>query len=295
MRTICVLIIAFLLVIPANAETIVSNQTVGEWFYFLSVNPIYGDNIIYTWSIDNITVVNQEQGRYFWIQNWTSEGPHEVLVIVENATGASMWRKWFVNVSASSACCENPFYIVPWMNMSVERITVDISFDSRFIQVNSIKPVEEMGDILQLLSNPTMISTINNAAGSVNITITPPVIAHLDNQSVYVAKINYTLISTTRPFQTFDFKVNLYEENNPVPKVWDYYALSNVNPSYNAITDNVINMSDILQLGECFGSIDLISQKCRESNFVNGTEFDVRNIVYLVKKNLYGSSLGHRW
>jgi hypothetical protein len=219
-------------------------------------------------------------------------GLHNITVVGRNSSGGYVWNKWVVNITSNNYP-DYEIWITNWseVNYSVKMIAVNVSFDPRVISVNSVRPLEETGDIISLLFGPQMISSIDNIAGTVNITLTAPLAVFSQTlPTVYVAKINYSLIGNQpTPMQRFDFSINIMDWNNTVYQL-DYYSFTGPNPPYNAKMDNIIDIKDLLAIADCFEQDRL---DCQKRKMIDEGLVDLRDIVITAQR--INQTFYHDW
>ncbi|MBU4579908.1 hypothetical protein KKB43_02735 [Patescibacteria group bacterium] len=247
----------------------------------------------YDWTIDGISVKSNASENWL-IKNWTEvdQGLHNITVVGRNFSGGSAWNRWVVNITPVYYP-DYEIWITNWSekNDSLKAIKLAVTFDPKIIRVNYIKPLAETGDIMSLLFGLTMVNNIDNAAGTVNITITAPIPVFTGIlPTAYVAKINYSLIDNQPvPMQRFDFNIQIVDWNNTIHQ-WDYYTFTGPNPPYNAKADNVINTRDVAMVADCLEQSRI---DCKKVKMIGGGLVDIGDLVITGQK--VGQTFYHKW
>lgn len=282
-----------LLAMTAAGEPIIKNQSYGEYHYVLFAKPELNITI-YDWTVDGIPVKSNTAENWLF-KNWieADQRVHNITAVGRNSSGWSIWNRWAINITPDNYP-DYEIWITNWSeeNYSVKAITINVTFDPIAIQVNSVKPLEETGDIIFLLFGPTMTNSIDNIAGTVNITITAPMPVFTGMlPTVYAAKINYSLVGNQLvSMQRFDFSMNIMDWNNTVHQL-NYYSFTGPNPPYNPIADNVIDIQDLLALADCLKQDRIDCQKIKVTG--GGGPVDIGDLV-ITAQNI-NQTFYHKW
>lgn len=292
LRILPLAIFGLLVIATASAEPVIKNQTYGEYHYVLFTRPEL--NIaIYNWTVDGIPVKSDTSENWF-IKNWTeaNQGLHSITAAGRNSSGGYVWYRWVINITPVYYP-DYEIWITNWSeeNYSVKAVTIAVTFDPSTIRVNSVRPLAETGDIISLLFGPTMASSIDNVAGTVNITIAAPFpVFSRTLPTVYLAKINYSLVGNQLvPMQRFDFNTQIMDWNNTVRQL-NYYAFTGPNPPYNAKADNIIDTQDIWIIADCLKYNQI---GCEKRKMIGKSPVDIGDVV--VTSQRVGQTFYHNW